>query len=304
MNNSAISLRLSVVIASHNTARVIAQCLSALDSQSAAVDEIIVADSSTDGTDEIVRAQFPRARLLHFAEPLTVPQLRGKGIALARGDVIAILDPFSMADMEWAAELRRAHQARPNLVIGGAVDLRDAARQNLLTWAQYINEYGMFMPPIDESAIEILPGSNLSYKRAALFDGDKPRYAEFWKTFVNWSAEAEEPLWLAPRALVRLNKPIPFRDFLRTRFDHGRCFADMRVADASKAEKVFRAISTPLLPAIFSWRWGSRCWANKRARVKFLLTLPLQMLLFGNWACGEFVGYARGAGDSCRKLFY
>ena len=295
-------LSLSVVIAAHNAASVIAQCLSALQYQSVAVDEIILADSSTDGTDEIVRANFPRVNLVHFAEPLTLPQLRGRGIVLTHGDVIAILDPFSVADVDWAKELIAAHQARANLVIGGVVDLYDAPHQDLLTWAKYINEYGMFMPPMNEGEIEILPGSNVSYKRRALFADDKPRFTEFWKTFVNWDAETS--LWLAPRMRASLRKPIPFRDFLRTRFDHGRCFAGMRVANESQGKKILRAVTSPVLPAIFLWRWGKRYWSKKRYRAKFLLTAPLQLLLFGNWAFGEFVGYVAGTGDSCRKLFY
>jgi len=295
-------LSLSVVIAAHNAASVIAQCLGALQSQSVPIDEIILADSSTDGTDEIVRADFPRVQLIHFNEPLTLPQLRGKGIALTHGDVIAILDPFSVADVDWAKELLAAHQARSNLVIGGVVDLYDASHQNLLTWAKYINEYGMFMPPMDEGEIEILPGSNVSYKRRALFADDKPRFVEFWKTFVNW--EAETSLWLAPRMIVSLKKSIPFQDFLRTRFDHGRCFAGMRVANESMGKKILRAITSPILPAILLWRWSKQYWYKKRYRDKFLLTLPLQLLLFGYWAFGEFVGYVAGTGNSCRKLYY
>ena len=32
----------------------------------------------------------------------------------------------------------------------------------------------------------IVPGCNVSYKRAALFEGDRPRFDVFWKTFVHW----------------------------------------------------------------------------------------------------------------------
>lgn len=292
----------SVVIAAHNAAAVVAPCLSALQAQSVPIAEIIFADSSTDGTDAIVRAKFPRVQLVHFAEPLTLPQLRGKGIALTHGDLIALLDPFSIADANWAKQALAAHQQHSNLVIGGAVDLFDAAHQNLLTWAKYINEYGMFMPPMDEGEIEILPGSNVSYKRRALFVDDQPRFTEFWKTFVN--GEAESALWLAPQMLVALNKPIAFSDFWRTRFDHGRCFAGMRAANESRGKRILRAITAPLLPALFLGRWGKRYWAKKRYRGKFLRTLPLQALLFGNWSRGEWVGYVAGKGASCRKLFY
>ena len=199
----------------------------------------------------------------------------------------------------------KAHRERPNLVIGGTVDLYEENRQGLFVWAQYINEYGMFMSPATQGEIEILPGSNITYKRHALFDGKIPLYPEFWKTFINWKSEtAGSALWLAPGIHVSLWKPIPFFDFLRTRWDHGRCFAAMRNQNIAWVERVLRALSAPLLPLLFILRWGSRYWSRKRRRREFLLSLPLQFLLFGHWSLGEFAGYCFGPSRSCQKLFY
>lgn len=306
MTASAPTLPLSVVIAANDAAAVIGQCLSALTAQiQPEVGEIIVAESSTDGTAALVEKKFPHVRLLHFDQPLNLPQLRGKGIAISQGEVIAILDPYSLVGQDWAVNLLRAHDERPNLIIGGTVDLYEAERQNLWVWAKYINEYGMFMRPLTPGEMEILPGSNISYKRDVLFVDGRPRQDEFWKTFANWEAEsAGSALWQAPDVFVYLHKPIPFADFLRTRFDHGRCFAGMRSENESAGKRLFRALTTPLLPTIFVWRWGRRYWAKKRYRRKLVLTLPLQFLLFGNWSLGEFVGYLRGPGQTCQRLYY
>lgn len=286
--------------------RVIAACLTALLEQlDPELDEIIIADSSDDGTPEIVSAAFPAGRLLHFDEPLTIPQLRGRGIEISRGEIIAILDPFSIASSGWAQEVINAHRERPNAVIGGTVDLYNEEHCGLLDWALYINEYGMFMSPVPEGEMEILPGSNISYKRHVLFDGNVPRFSEFWKTFINREAETSgSALWLAPAMHVRLWKPIRFLDFLGTRRDHGRCFAAMRSQHASRVERFLRAVSAPLLPIILLQRWGKRYWARQRRRREFLLTLPFQFLLFGNWTWGEFLGYCFGPARSCQKLFY
>jgi hypothetical protein len=300
------ALGLSVVIATHNASDVVATCLAALEAQcSPNLREIIVADSSQDGTDAIVRTHFPEVTLLHFPEALSLPQLRAHGIAAATGAVIAIIDPYSIVEPRWADEVVAAHQRRPNLAIGGTVDLHDADRQRVLAWAQYINEYGMFMPPASEGEVGILPGSNISYKRAAL-EGDEALAAgAFWKTFANERvAHAGSGLWLSPRIRVALNKPIAFADFFRTRFDHGRCYAAMRVAQRSHAERWLRAVSSPALPIVLLWRTGSRYWAKRHRRDKLLLTLPVQLLLFASWSWGEFVGYVAGPGTSCARLFY
>lgn len=306
MNLEQVQFRLSVVIATHNSNQVIKTCLGALFQQIDPMqDEVIIADSSDDGTPGIVNASFPAVRLLHFDEPLTIPQLRGRGIEVAQGEIVAILDPFSIVSSGWVEEVVKAHRKHPNAVIGGTVDLYNEEHRGLLDWALYINEYGMFMSPVPEGEMEILPGSNISYKRQVLFEGNTPRFSEFWKTIINRNAETSgSPLWLAPAMHVRLWKPVPFLDFFRTRRDHGRCFAGMRSQQASRVERFLRAITTPLLPFIFLYRWGKRYWARQRRRREFLLTLPLQFALFGNWAIGEFAGYCFGPGRSCQKLFY
>jgi hypothetical protein len=298
---------LSVVIASHDAETVIDACLQALAVQRAHADiEVIVADSSTDRTPELVRDRFGWVRLLHTGEPLAVPALRGRGIAAARGEVIAIIDPFSIVTGDWAAAVVRSHKLRPHPVVGGAVELHGADRASYADWALYLNEYGLFMPPVIEGETWIVPGSNLSYKRAALFDAeDRPRYPVFWKTYVNWELEgASSALWLDPAIRVELNKPIPFGDYLSTRYAHGRCFGGMRVAGAPASTRLLRAASTVVVPFVLLWRWTAGFWPKRRRRLRYALSLPAQLALFGVWAWGEAWGYLRGPRSCCEQLFY
>jgi hypothetical protein len=285
---------LSVVIGTHNAAGVITVSL-----------EVIVADCSTDATPDIISRHFPSIRLLHFDEPLPLAALRGRGIAVARGTVIAILDPFSVAAGDWASQVIAAHTRTPHGVIGGSVDLYQAEAASYASWTTYLNEYGLFMSPCVPGATWILPGSNVSYKRAVLFDQDQPRYPVFWKTFVNWAQEtAGSPMWLEPAIRVELNKPIAFADFLTTRYHHGRCFGGMRTAGASGVTRLGRAASTILVPALQAWRWTTGFWPKRRHRGRFVATLPAQLLLFSLWSLGEAVGYLRGTGGACERTYY
>jgi len=298
-------VELSVVIASHDAATVIEACLAALEPQRADGVEVILADSSGDGTCDLARRRFPWVHVLHFDQPLAIPTLRGRGLAASTGQVIAFLDPFSIAAGDWARQVLAAHRLHQNLVIGGDVDLHRAESRPWTDWVIYLNEYALFMPPVARGETWILPGSNISYKRDALFDGTRPRYQDFWKTFVNREiAQSGSRLWLEPAIRVSLNKPIPFMDYLRTRFDHGRCFAGMRVKEASPVVRACRAASTPLVPVLLTWRWSRGFWSKRRHRVRFMTTIPLQLVLFGVWACGEACGYVRGAGRTCEQLFY
>jgi glycosyltransferase involved in cell wall biosynthesis len=297
---------LSIIIAGRNCSAVIHQCLAALEAQPEREQfEVIVADSSTDGTAAVIRQHFPWVHLRHFDRPLTLPELRGRALAVAQGDILAILDPYSIVAPDWTAELLKAHSERPEPVIGGSVELFQAEQQSLAAWTLYFNEYGMFMPPATAGPTPILPGSNISYKRPALGDLGRFETESFWKTFANWESEAAgQPLWLAPAVKVYLHKPIPLSAFFRSRFAHGRCFAGMRVAGAGRGQKLFRALTTPFLPALLWYRWAGVYWPKKRRRRQFLLTLPGQWLLFTNWAAGELWGYLFGPGQSCNKLYY
>jgi glycosyltransferase involved in cell wall biosynthesis len=301
-----VTLQLSIVIAAHDAAAVIERCLGALEDQrDDAATEVIVADSSTDSTPALIASRFPWVRLLHFDEPLTVPQLRGRAIALARGQIVAILDPFSVAARDWIRQVVLAHTRLIHPVIGGVVDLDDPESRSLAGWAVYLNEYGLFAPPVTAGPTWNVPGSNVSYKRSALFDGETARYPVFWKTFVNWHLERRGAvLWLEPAIRIGLNKPIAFGDFLRTRYHHGRCFAAMRVQTAGPFVSTWRAASTLALPPLMLLRWTRGFWPKRRHRLRFVLTLPAQLALFTVWAWGELWGYLRGSRRSCNQLFY
>jgi glycosyltransferase involved in cell wall biosynthesis len=301
---------LSVVIAAHNAAAVIERCLGSLEPQCQnEYKEVFVSDSSTDGTPDLVARRFPWVRLLHVDAPMTLPQLRGRAIQLTRGAVVAILDPFSVAAEDWVHQVVRAHHQWPHPVIGGAVDLDVPESRSLGGWAVYLNEYALFAPPVVGGATWILPGCNVSYKRTALFRGERggeaARYPVFWKTFVNWEIEkAGAVLWLDPAIKIALNKPIPFSDFLRTRYHHGRCFAAMRPDTAGSGTRRWRAVSTLGVPLLMLWRWTRGFWPKRRDRWRFVFTLPAQLAFFTVWAWGESCGYLRGGGRSCEQLFY
>jgi hypothetical protein len=111
-------------------------------------------------------------------------------------------------------------------------------------------------------------------------------------------------MWLEPEMRVHLNKPIALTDFMKTRYDHGRCFGGMRVRNASHLVRVWRTASIALVPVVQVWRWSRGFWPKRRQRLRFVLTLPAQFAMFSVWAYGEAWGYLRGPGRSCERLFY
>lgn len=296
---------LSVVIASHAAAAVLPDCLTALRSQHGfGRTEVIVADSSADGTADLVRRRFPEVRVLSFSERRTVPELRGAGIAAARGRIVALLDPYCIVGERWLSEVIALHARRPEPAVGGPVDLATGLKRGIAGWAAFFSEYAAFMPPVREGPTADLAGGNIAYKRDALCDAAELAREGFWKAFVNARLRTEGGLWITPSLLVGLKKPVPFWEFLRSRYHHGRCFGAMRAARGTTSERCWRVLTAPFLPLLALWREARTVWPKQRCRGEFLASVPLLLILQSVWAWGEVWGYLRGPGRSCRQLFY
>ena len=79
-------VRISVIVASYNSKGTIEGCLRSLENQSHYGEiEIIVVDSSTDGTAEFVEEKFPKVRLFKFRERKYCGDARNIGISEAKG---------------------------------------------------------------------------------------------------------------------------------------------------------------------------------------------------------------------------
>ena len=298
-------MQVSVIIAGNSPDTPIKRCLDALAAQWDSGVQVIVAFGGHSALEQELTDHAGRIELISYARPAALHVLRASALRQATGELVAILDPYSIPANGWLAAVRETHGVHANQAIGGPVDLDGAAQRGLLDWALYINEYGMFLPPMEVQGMDLLPGCNVSYKRSALFEGGVPRSPELWKTFVNDRLlELGETLLIEPGMIVSLDKTIDFSDYLLRRFDHGRCYGAMSSVEMSLAARWMRVAAAPLLPFVLLARWSGRFWARGRYRDKLVATLPLQLLMFGWWIAGETVGRVFGAGKSCSRLYY
>jgi cellulose synthase/poly-beta-1,6-N-acetylglucosamine synthase-like glycosyltransferase len=99
----------SVVIPSYQAAGHIRTALRALMAQATSIPfEVILVDSSTDGTGQIVEDEFPRVRLLHFPDRRQVGTARNIGVGAARGEVILFVDTDTIPCATWVDQMYRA----------------------------------------------------------------------------------------------------------------------------------------------------------------------------------------------------
>lgn len=107
-------MRLSVIVVNWNSCADLRDCLASLEQQSHRDLEIIVVDNgSSDGSPEMVEAEFPRVRQLRQTENLGFAEACNRGIAASSGEWIALLNNDAVADPEWASALVEAANRVP-----------------------------------------------------------------------------------------------------------------------------------------------------------------------------------------------
>lgn len=296
--------RLSVIVPSYNARATIGPCLESLASQAAGAPlEIIVVDSGTDGTADLVRQRFPFVRLYHFAERKFCGAARNRGVEYAHGDIVAFLDADCTASPDWAATVLRAHRG-PDMVIGGAI--ANATPRGVVGWAAYFCEFSQWMPHLPAGAIAEVAGANMSCKRTALeargpfIEGTYGSDTEFqWRLAATGQGSRFEPtIQVTHDSIGHLGT------FLRHEYTHGRDFGAVRVRywrwpAWKRALYIAMGFAIPwkLLAQI-----AARVLRGRTYLPRLLTSLPLLILGLHAWALGECSAYLSEARPGSRVV--
>jgi GT2 family glycosyltransferase len=289
------AVQLSIVIAAWNGVSSLRQCLASLEKQTekTATEVIVVSNFEIDlsASDHSLPAKF-----LQLPAAATVPELRREGIALARGQIIALLEDHCIFDAEWGREIKKAHRATES-VIGGSVE--NASVERDFDWAVYFYDYGKYMLPNKAGAADTLSGLNVSYRRALLEQVREVYQDGFFETFVNEELKKRgHPLVMRPSAIVFHNKNYEMQRAAAHCYHLARSFAARRVAHSSLLKRAFLTAAALVLPVLLPARIVSTTLKKGRHLKQLIRSLPFLILLMLIWSYGEFCGYLAGAGKS------
>lgn len=137
-------------------------CLESLLSQEAAPGEIIVVDSSSDGTSGIVTRQFPQVKLRQKKKPSFPGPARNYGASKANGSIIAFIDADCVAEPDWTRRIVAWHN-QGHQVVGGAITVGNPA--NPVAWAGHLSEFREFRPIGEPRPVPHIPTCNISYRK-------------------------------------------------------------------------------------------------------------------------------------------
>lgn len=96
----------SVVILSYNSKEDLKECIPSLISQTYQDFEIIIVDNaSTDGSEEFIRFNYPEIKVVQTGKNLGYAAGNNKGFEVAEGEYIVVVNPDTVAEPKWLAEL-------------------------------------------------------------------------------------------------------------------------------------------------------------------------------------------------------
>jgi len=165
---------ISVVVPSYRPGTLLEGCVEALLRQEAPVPyEVIVVDSSADGTAERLAARFPACRTIALATRTPQAMARNVGVAAARGAYVALTDHDCLVPRDWLARLLGRHAGGDYAAVGGAV--ANGTPRSLVGTAAYWIEFNDFTPGRPSGPVPQVPHCNVCFRRDALpTDGPFP----------------------------------------------------------------------------------------------------------------------------------
>lgn len=297
MSESADVPELSVVIVAYNERHSIERCLASLKRQQTSRSfEVILIDSSTDGTNAIA-LRFPFVRIQHFAERKYVGEARNAGVALARGDIIAFLDADCFVENDWIETVARAHQS-PYLAVGSAIF--NGTPESLVSWAYYFCEFNLWLPQSETKEVVEMAGCGLSIKRLAF-----EKYGPFIEgtycsdTVFHWrmARDGHKVLFIPSIHVVHTMRD-RLGGFLRHVLEHRRAFASVAASEKtfSMRKRFAAAMGTIFLPFLLVPVIAWRVVRAEHLLRHFLPALPIVLLGLLARAWGEFLGFATPKG--------
>jgi hypothetical protein len=283
----------------------LAGCLEVLQRQIEAPSmEIIVPYGDTDGVDALAK-RFPDVRFLRVVDPEVTKRkagsrehhdvLRARGLAAARGAIVALLEDQGRPEPRWSANILAAHRADA-AAIGGAIE---NGIDRPLNWAVYFCDFAKYQNPLPAGPSRFASDANTCYKRAALESVRTLWQRSFREVVVNGAlVAAGKSVLLSPDIVVHQHRSgLELRAALAERFVWGRSYATTRSAMLSRPRRLLYALLSPLLPPVMLSRMARLAWQRGRHVGKFVAAIPLLVLLTCSWSAGECLGYLSSGGS-------
>jgi glycosyltransferase involved in cell wall biosynthesis len=125
--------------------------------------EIIVVDSSGDGTAPQLRASFPTITIIELPRQTPQAAARNIGVACSRAQFIAFTDQDCIVPPDWLLRFVAWHSRAKYDAVGGAVG--NGTPESAVGTASYLIEFNEFLPTGIPGFAEMIPHCNICFRR-------------------------------------------------------------------------------------------------------------------------------------------
>ncbi|MFO7888932.1 MAG: glycosyltransferase family 2 protein [bacterium] len=155
----------SIIIPSYNSKLTICKTLESLKNmQTEHPYEVIVVDSSSDETPEIIENKYPWVQLIHLEEQTYPGSARNLGLRHSTGSIVAFLDSDCTVITEWLNIIVDTH-ATHKMYAAVVGSIGNGTPRNLVGCASYLIEFNEWTPKTKKREINYILGGNVSYKK-------------------------------------------------------------------------------------------------------------------------------------------
>jgi hypothetical protein len=216
-----------------------------------------------------------------------------RGLAVARGAIIASLEDTAQPTDTWVMAAVDAHASHPHEVIGGPIDVEagDAA-----AWAAFWLDFRPYVPPQRLGEVGGLSDVNVSYKRSALLGARDVWQIYFNEFLVHGQLRARGCRFLMlPEMAVTLRRPRrPLSTVLAERYHWGRVFGAAQRAAMPASHTAAHVLAVPVLPALIASRVIRKAARHPQHAPRLRRGWPALMACSTAWCAGELLGQVTG----------
>lgn len=280
----------TVIVPCYQSERTIRQCLNAIINQQTSVRfDVIVVDSSSDQTAQIVESEFPSVRLIHLNQRTFAGAARNVGVRATRAQFCLMIDSDCIAESDLIERAVTRHREDDYAAVGGS--LSNGTPNSVSGWIGYLIEFKEFMPTAPMRLEKGVPTANIMYRRETLerfggFDDDMWLAEDI---LLNWKMyQAGERILFDPAIKVEHLNRTGWRQVLWYQIDLGRLSAVARQRGGLPGGILLRypplILLMPMMRLMRAVIWFAKY--DKQVLLRFLLIWPMYLLAASFWSFG------------------
>jgi hypothetical protein len=280
---------MTVVLAAVEARKTVGESVARFTDELRGRGEVLLVDSSRDGTADEAATCKPSLRILRRPNGLLVPQLWRDGLLAATTPLVAFSTAQMVPRAGWCSAMIEAIHAVDAAGVGGPI--APGERLSNVDRALYLLRYASYLPPLLSSSHFDPPGDNAVYQREQLLAVRESWMRGFWEIEVNERLrDRGKSLATAGHAIVEYRGGATMGASTRQRHAHARQFGAYRARSRSLTHRVGRTLISPAVPALLLSRIVRRLKQRGEPIGAWTRALPQLAVLLSAWSLGETTG--------------